>query len=512
MTTTQDAIRLIKQLKVDPSQVNELDSLVAFIQSLGDQLTTLKSLASQKYRRSSEKIDPAQLAMAFIEHLASKPKAEETSAEVPKPDKPKRNKRKSNVKALPVVVVNKEIPENERCCTDCSAVKAPMGFDVRRSLIFKPAKLYIEAEHLTKYVCKTCESGIVAAPAKPKLVEGSLASSSILAHLTVAKVVDATPVERIGKQLARHGADIASSTLNDWYAAAGKAAMLVQKHAHAELLKSTLISLDDTPMPTKNLEHEKNIQRGRIWLYLGDFDRIAYCQFTPDWKGKHPCRVLDMFSGTIQGDGYGGIDRLFVDGSSPPTKGGCNDHCRRKFIAALQMHDARAKPMIELYQRLYQIERQARDTMRDPDARLALRQAESVPIWQKMVAYIESIQGGVHKKELLGKAITYWNRQQPALKAFLSRRELPISNAHVERLLRTVALLRKNALFVGSLEAGPRYAALLTLAMNCVLADVNVFDYFSTFYDRVAAGWPASRAQELLPQAWATDFARKKSH
>lgn len=61
----------------------------------------------------------------------------------------------------------------------------------------------------------------------------------------------------------------------------------------------------------------------------------------------------------------------------------------------------------------------------------------------------------------------------------MSSGSLPISNAHVERLLRTVALMRKNALFVGSLEAGERYAALLTMALNCVLCDANPFEYLA---------------------------------
>ena len=72
----------------------------------------------------------------------------------------------------------------------------------------------------------------------------------------------------------------------------------------------------------------------------------------------------------------------------------------------------------------------------------------------------------VQPKSPLGKANTYFRRQAPALRAFLEHGVLPISNAHVERLLRTVALFRKNSLFVGSLDAGERYGALLTVAVN----------------------------------------------
>jgi transposase len=88
------------------------------------------------------------------------------------------------------------------------------------------------------------------------------------------------------------------------------------------------------------------------------------------------------------------------------------------------------------------------------------------------------------------------------LRAFLDEGSLPISNAHVERLLRTVALYRNNSLFVGSPEAGPRYAALLTLALNCTLCGANPYAYFCDLFDRLASRWPAKRIGELMPRVW----------
>jgi hypothetical protein len=49
------------------------------------------------------------------------------------------------------------------------------------------------------------------------------------------------------------------------------------------------------------------------------------------------------------------------------------------------------------------------------------------------------------------------------------------SNAHVERLIRLIALMRKNSLFVGTVEAGERYASLMTLLLNCVVCGANPY-------------------------------------
>jgi hypothetical protein len=122
----------------------------------------------------------------------------------------------------------------------------------------------------------------------PKLIDGSNVSSSVLAHLVVSKVIDAIPIERVGKQFARHGADIASSTLNDWYNRCGEEVLFLQAHLHRELLQSQMISLDDTPLPTKHAIAPHGMIRGRLWLYLGDVSRVAYCEHSTDWKGTHP--------------------------------------------------------------------------------------------------------------------------------------------------------------------------------------------------------------------------------
>jgi transposase len=265
------------------------------------------------------------------------------------------------------------------------------------------------------------------------------------------------------------------------------------------VLRSQLISFDDTPMPAKVAGHANGTQRGRLWMYIGDMSRVAYCAFTPDWKGSHPRSVLEGFSGHLQSDGYGGIAALFA-GSDAPNKVGCNDHCRRKYVEALKLGDGRATRVVALYSELYAVEREAK--VLSHEDRLRLRRQRSVPLWAELEAEVAKLETLGETKSPLGKANTYFRRQKAALSAFLDQGLLPISNAHVERMLRGVALFRNNSLFVGSLEAGERYAALLTLAVNCALVGANPFTYFTDVFERLAAGWPKSRAVELMPQAW----------
>lgn len=485
--------------RVDGHDKKVVEYAAELIEQYGAQLKGLKWMASQRFRASSEKVAPGQLTMDFIAHLLAQSEQHKAAEAVAQPEaRTPRKKRKSKLDVLPVKQVDKTLPEADRQCA-CGECKQPMGHDTSRQIIYEPAKLFMLEERVHKYACRPCGDGVVAAKATPKLIPGGLASSSLLAHLTVAKVEDCTPIERIGKQLARHGADIAPSTLYDWFAQAGREAEHLLPHIKKDMLASKLISLDDTPFPAKNNEHPKHIQRGRLWLYIGDVDRVAFCQFTEDWKGKHPRGVLEAFTGDVQGDGYGGISALF-HGADPPSRFGCNDHARRKFYEAMRLGDSRAEKIVSMYAQLYAVERGVVDA--DANARLEARQSNSKALWTDLAQEIRALDKGASPKGPLGKALTYWKRQEPTLSAFLDNGHVPISNAHVERLLRTVALLRKNTLFVGSIEAGHRYAALLTLALNCALCGANSFEYFSWLFDRLADGVFARDALSVMPQAW----------
>jgi transposase len=481
-------------------QVKEL------VKTLDGQLEAMRWLAQKQYRPKTDKVPEGQLALDLLGYLLAQRegKSEQSASAPPEQDKtapkdPPREKRKSRLHLVPVVSVRKELPEEERICEDCGVAKTEFDAEPRRTLMYEPSKLFFREEQLVKYACRCCGLGVTTAPATPKLIEGSNVGSSVLAHLVVSKVIDATPIERVGRQWARYGYELAPSTMHDWFGRSASEVAFLGPLARRDVVSSELVSFDDTPMPAKVAGHANGTQRGRLWLYIGDVSRVAYCEFTPDWKGTHPRSVLEGYGGHLQSDGYGGIAALFA-GDDAPNKVGCNDHARRKYVEAIKLGDRRAARVVALYSELYAVERDAKNV--GAEERLRMRRARSAMLWDELAAEVARLDKNIEPKSPLGKANTYFRRQSPALRAFLDHGVVPISNAHVERLLRTVALFRKNSLFVGSLEAGERYAALLTLAVNCALAGANPFLYFTDLFDRIATGWPNARANDLMPQAW----------
>ncbi|MCP5092732.1 MAG: IS66 family transposase [Gammaproteobacteria bacterium] len=496
-------------------------SATSAIESLQDELVRLRAqvrwLHGKAYRPKSEAVAPGQLAFELIDLLSGKGASGSADAEDDAGDSEteevtfKRKKRPRRGRDLPRKIVECRLGESDKerqCACGCERPKTEIGFDAQERFVFQPAKVYILEERRYKYACRSCEDGILVAQAQlvPKPISGSMASSSLLAHLVVGKLCDGLPIERLAKRLRRHGVDLATSTLNAWMASVANLFEPFKELFLADLRRSSLISLDDTRMPAQKTRGDPafpkpGMVRGRHWIYLGDISRVAFCEFTEDWKGSHPRAVLKGFSGDIQNDGYAGINPLFGPGKLA-KRVGCNDHARRKFVHALEQRDSRAQPIIDVYQLLYKVESDAKAAGDDTQHWLARRQHASVPLWKRLRHSIDQVAPRVAKKSPLGKAITYFNRQHDTLAAFLDDARLPISNAHVEREMRMVAIYRKNSLFAGSPEAAKRHSTLLMIMLNCILCGANPYDYLVSVIDTISDRFPRARYAELLPQAW----------
>uniref|UniRef100_UPI0013D4BE66 IS66 family transposase n=1 Tax=Acinetobacter baumannii TaxID=470 RepID=UPI0013D4BE66 len=75
------------------------------------------------------------------------------------------------------------------------------------------------------------------------------------------------------------------------------------------------------------------------------------------------------------------------------------------------------------------------------------------------------------------RAIDYSLKRWPALVRYLDAPTVPIDYNHVERQIRPVALGRSNWLFAGSLRAGQRAAAVMSLIQSAKLNGHDPYAY-----------------------------------
>ena len=183
--------------------------------------------------------------------------------------------------------------------------------------------------------------------------------------------------------------------------------------------------------------------------------------FTENRKRDGPAEFLANYAGYLQADAFSGYDGIFTGSDGQIHRSGLLGACARKFFDARSSSPAEASLILEMIRRLYEVEDRARPL--DDDARRELRQAEAVPILERLRDELDRLSSQLLPKSALAQAVTYALNQWQALCRYTQDGRLTIDNNVSERRVRDQAIGRKNWLFLGSDEAGPRAAVLCTI-------------------------------------------------
>jgi len=221
----------------------------------------------------------------------------------------------------------------------------------------------------------------------------------------------------------------------------------------------------------------------------------------PDRKGERPRSHLDGFNGYLHADAFAGYQALYrANGRNSPriTHVACMAHARRKLF---EVFDTTKSPIAEealrQIQELYAIEADIKG--RSADQRWMQRQTRSKPLLDAFHSWAIGQRRRLSGKTPLGKALQYGLSRWDALTRYIDDGRLSIDNNLAERLLRGIAVTRKNFLFLGSDSGGDRAAILYTVIESAKLNDLDPEAYLASVLDRLARGHSNNRLEELLP-------------
>jgi transposase len=154
--------------------------------------------------------------------------------------------------------------------------------------------------------------------------------------------------------------------------------------------------------------------------------------------------------------------RLPHGGPEPVPQAGCLAHARRKFHELWANHQsAVGEQALEFLRKLYDLERDAKEMSADEGRRFCKEQAE--PIANRFKDRLEAQRSRVPDGSATARAIDYSRGRWIALTRYLDDGNLPCDNNWVENKIRLIAIGRSNWLFAGSLRAGKRPAAIMSL-------------------------------------------------
>ena len=181
-------------------------------------------------------------------------------------------------------------------------------------------------------------------------------------------------------------------------------------------------------------------------------------------------------------------------------------HARRKFHDLWANHSSQiAGEALTLFGALYDVERDI--AALDASERHRIRQSAAAPAPIGCTRWLILHRQKVPDGSGTAKAIDYSLKRWSALTRYLDDGNLPIDNNWVENRIRPIALGRSNWLFAGSLRAGQRAAAVMSLIQSAKLNGHDPYRYLKDVLQRLPTQ-PARQIDELLPWNYAQAAAQ----
>lgn len=465
----------------------------------------------KKYGPKSEKLSDAQMQLLELEPGVSTEEVEAESQREPLPE------------ASAVTAINRksgkhpgrqELPADlprverliactpEQCvCKSCGKDTVVIGYEQSEQLDVEPAKYFVVVSKREKRACRGCAEGVSAAPLPVRIIDKGLVSDRVVIDTVIAKYSDHLPLYRQSVILEREtGLTISRATMDGWVMRVGELLTPVAAAMGRELIGGCYIQADETPVPVQMQDGRGKNHQAYLWQYGRPEGSVVF-DFQLGRSREGPKKFLGQYEGILQTDGYAAYDRV---GGAGMVHAACWAHARRKVFDALKLNpdDRMARQLVARMDELFSIDAEARHAGLDEATRHALRQERSRPLLDVIQKEMETARVVVLPSSALGKAIGYTLSLWYKLTRFLEHPELELSNNLAENSMRPVTLGRKNWIHVGSEQAGPKVAAILSVIESCRRLKLPVRGYLGSVLPGMA-NLSIQSVGQYTPAAWA---------
>lgn len=321
---------------------------------------------------------------------------------------------------------------------------------------------------------------IVTAGGAPELLAGMNYSVGFVASVACDKYISHMPLERQTREMESLGLKgIKNSTLSRMCGlAAASLEPLQEKILSEDLIPSKLaLHLDETPWKIQN----KVERDGYMWVISNSSG--SYYFFKPTRSAKVISEKLTAYNGPVVTDGYQPYDEVLTEAKIPHAY--CWAHVRREFLP-LEDHDPTVKPILDLIDKIFAVEREAKDF-----AELArLREEKSAVHTAELNALLIIEHPRSRGESQKRKAIEYTLKRWKGLTLFLKDTRIPLSNNEAERTIRHAVVGRKNYYGSGNHVGAETAATLFTVIESCKKNDIDPRTFVIMSLHRVASGEP----------------------
>jgi len=483
-------------------------------------------LKSQLFGRSSEKstgeLSPEQR-MLFneAEVLAAIAAADvqQSTQSVDAHERHAKPGRKAIPEKFPRKQVIHDIPESEKICPLDGTPLVRIGEEISEQYEYTPPKLIVLQHVRPKYASGCDHGGVRIAPVALQVLPKSMASPSLLAHITTAKFVDGLPLTRQSKQFERLGlTNMGAGTMGVWMnTLGGEKVVPIINLMNEAMLEEPYLHCDETPLQVLKSAKAASSEH-YMWVRAAGPPgrRMILFDYVPNRNTEALMSLLTgadgRYTGKLISDGL-----KIYDGLAAAWKlqhFGCLSHCRRYFVTAEKVGQSpTGRTLARVVIRgfigaLYGVERHIK-ALRERreqagevfglDEVLQIRQEKAVPIAAAFKKWLDEVGPGVTPTSALGKAIAYTIKQWPKLIRYLDHPEIPPDNNRVENAIRPFAVGRAAWMFCDTQGGARASANLYSLVLSAQANGMEPLEYLTYLYTQLPAAITVEQFEALLP-------------
>jgi transposase len=371
-----------------------------------------------------------------------------------------------------------------------------IGEKVTERLVQLPTQYRVKRT-VRKTIKLKAERTLHTAPAPAAVIERSFADVTLLAGMITDKFQYHLPLYRQHQRMKAAGVNVSRGHLTKLTHRTLELLEPIYYAVLSSVITAEFVSMDETPIKASRREKGK-MKTAYFWPVFAE-EQVAFV-YASTRGHRVVAEVLGEGCKRLLSDGYAAYER-YAESREDLVHAQCWAHVRRKFFEAKEHSPPECAKALEYIRVLFEIEAQLKEA--EEEQILATRRTRSRLVVDEFFSYLDTLwfEQMVDKTSLLGKAVAYARSREEAFRQFLLYADIPLSNNHVERAIRPVALGRKNWLFCWS-EVGAKYAAIaFTLIECCKIHQVDPWKYLVDVLQRIDTH-PARDVHLLTPKHW----------
>ena len=380
------------------------------------------------------------------------------------------------------------------------SIMVKIGEDVTERLMFQPARFYVKRIIRPIYKIKgnkdDLNTAIIQAKTQLNILPGSMADSSLLSQLVVDKFQHHLPEYRQRERFKSMGVNLSTSNINRWIHSLSDKLYNLYKLQVRDVLSSDYIQVDETTISIADTKNK--VRKGYLWAVRDVRKPGVFFHYDKGSRSQEVVlKLLKDYKGALQTDGYAAYS--IYEGKRGVLPLGCMAHVRCKFENALKNHP-KAQIALDYIAVLYMLESNLKENNADKETIRYDREKKAYPILQEMERWMVSTYDTLTPKDQLAQAIKYAFGMWPRICRYCKEGDFEIDNNGVERVIRPIAIGRKNYLFAGNDRGAEDNCIYYTFIASCKESAVDPLEWFNKVLPLINDDMTEVELMKLMPK------------